>query len=221
MSHVTNLSHPSAYFTSRNYLRLLCICVLLLWTVASQAQISAKAPDRTTINPQNYPINLQQLAIPIPVAPDGNPLILPGNPLLDDPSELLIAFDWTHCQMHQVNSTPALEVFLPGNYSATNPQIWKLSTIAPQSGSSPEQLHYVEGVCGQSAPPVVNVPLTWEIAFDGGSYVPMTLQPDNSLTATFPAGAHTFQVRITGVMQSFQDDGYYRLLLSQYFTPQL
>lgn len=49
----------------------------------------------------------------------------------------------------------------------------------------------------------------------------MTMQPDNSISTVFPPGAHTFQVRITGVPQNHQNDGYFRLQLEQCLVPEM
>lgn len=81
-------------------------------------------------------------------------------------------------------------------------------------------LYFVEDIFGRPAQGV-DVPLSWEIALDGGSFNPMTILPDNSLSVIFPPGHHTFQVRTTGVPQYHQEDGYYQLQLEQCLTPQL
>jgi hypothetical protein len=63
--------------------------------------------------------------------------------------------------------------------------------------------------------------VTWEIALDGGAFQPMQIESGNIITTIFPQGAHTFQVRITGLPQYHQDDGYYHLQLTQNLMPQL
>jgi hypothetical protein len=132
------------------------------------------------------------------------------------------ALDWTNCQIHRVINDSAIVIILSGNVSSSNSIYWNLSTISPHPGGLPV-LYFVNDVLGRTGPEFgTDIPLTWEIALDGGSFNPiMTMLPDNILLVTFPPGKHTFQVRITGVPQPYQGDGYYQLQLGQSLVPEL
>ncbi|HEX7344307.1 MAG TPA: hypothetical protein VF398_08585 [bacterium] len=137
-----------------------------------------------------------------------------------EPSWMQFSIDWTNCQFHRVDSSP-LEAILSGTINGSDPLFWNLTSSQPQMGAPPI-LYYVENIFGNSNPALgTNIPLTWEIALDGGPFGPMTLLPDNTIATIFPPGPHTFQVRITGTPEYHQADGYYHLELSQSLVPQL
>ena len=128
---------------------------------------------------------------------------------------------WTKCQVHRSGDYSPIQLTLNGTIDASSPNLWRLTAILPQP-NAPLLLYFVEDIFGNTGPAYgSNIPLTWEIALDGGPFAPMTLLPDNTLTATFPPGPHTFQVRITGTPVYHQADGYYHLQLTQCLVPQL
>lgn len=130
------------------------------------------------------------------------------------------SIDWTNCQIHRVNDSP-IEIILPGTINGSNAMHWNLSTASPAPGVIPN-LYFIEDVLGRTGAIYgSDVPLSWEISLDGGPFMPMTLQPDNTLTTLFPPGQHSFQVRITGALQPYQSDGYYHLQLEQCIIPEL
>lgn len=169
---------------------------------------------------------------PSPISPKASYYLVPGISIFaptrttDDvspyePVWMEFTLDWTNCQMHRVNDDSPLEIILPGTIDGSSTLYWNLSAASPQPGGQPN-LYFVEDVLGRIGPAYgSDIPLTWEVSLDGGAFQPMTLLPDNTLTATFPPGIHTFQVRITGTPQAFQADGYYHLQLTQCLVPEL
>lgn len=139
----------------------------------------------------------------------------------EEPICMEFALDWTSCQIHRVGTDSAIVIILPGTISSSNSIYWNLNPISSQSGGLP-YLYFMEDVLGRTGPEFgTDIPLCWEISVDGGSFNPITIQPDSSLSVNFPSGSHNFQVRITGVPQSYQGDGYYHLLLGQSLVPEL
>jgi hypothetical protein len=131
------------------------------------------------------------------------------------------SFNWTTATIHRADNYDLFQLILPGSIASNFPNHWTLAPCSSQA-NFPPQLYLIEDVLrGGVAMGTVSIPLTWEIALDGGSFNPMTLMPDNTLTTTCPPGPHTFQVRITGTPQYHQADGYYRLQLTQSLVPQL
>jgi hypothetical protein len=139
----------------------------------------------------------------------------------DDQIWMEFNLEWTNYQIHRVNDYEPIEIILSGNISGSNTLNWNLSTAHPQSGGQAD-LYFMEDVLGRTGLNYgSNIPLTWEIALDGSPFFPMKILPDNSISAVFPPGAHTFQVRITGVPFNNQSGGYYHLQLEQYLVPAL
>lgn len=162
----------------------------------------------------------------LPIFLDLQEHLLPKTPtrdldFLEDSTFINFSLDWTQCQIHSVDVSSPLELILFGSFISNSPNIWRLAAISPQPGAPPD-LYFIEDVLGRTGPAYgSDIPLTWEISLDGGPFTPMTFQPDNTLTTTFPPGAHTFQVRITGELQPYQGDGYYHLQLEQCLVPEL
>jgi hypothetical protein len=134
---------------------------------------------------------------------------------------LLFTLDWTNCQIHRVNDDEPLEILLEGTIESNSPEIWTLFPIQPKPEITPD-LHHVAGVSDQmTVGQGRKTPLEWTISVDKGMPEPMTILADNSMTYTFPAGRHCFQLRITGKLEKDQPAGYYQLQLAQSFAPQL
>ena len=149
-----------------------------------------------------------------------SPRMLDAMPSPADSIWMQFFINGTNFQFHRVDNTP-LEAILSGTINGSDPLFWNLTSSQPQPGAPPI-LYYAENIFGNTNPALgTNIPLTWEISLDGGPFGPMTLLPDNTLTATFPPGPHTFQVRITGTPEYHQADGYYHLQLTQCLVPQL
>ena len=191
------------------------VCLFLIAALAF-GQPPAKRPIRT-ISP---PPTAQKTFLTFSDQPGLQPPRFIDRPSPDPPIWMEFSINWTNCQFHRVDDSP-LEAILSGAINGSNALFWNLSTAQPQVGAPPI-LYYVENIFGNTNPSLgSNIPLTWEIALDGGPFAPMTLLPDNTLTATFPPGPHTFQVRITGTPVYHQADGYYHLQLTQCLIPQL
>jgi hypothetical protein len=132
-----------------------------------------------------------------------------------------VSLSWTQCQMHRSGlDKEQLEIYLDGAISSTKPVNWGLSSASPKPGGLPK-LYFVEAASARPRPDNGDISLQWEISLDGAPFKPMATQPDNSLSVTFPSGSHTFKVRITGLPQRQQADGYYQLVLSQNLIPLL
>lgn len=129
--------------------------------------------------------------------------------------------DWTNYQIHRVSDDSEIEIILSGNVTSSNSLFWTLTAASPQTGAPPSLFFVEQAFAGSGSDYAADIPLTWEISLDGGPFKPMAIQPDNSLSVTFPSGSHTFKVRITGLPQRQQADGYYQLVLSQNLTPLL
>lgn len=198
-------------------LKMGLVCLILGLPLPVSSQKAVKEPERTNIpSPENLPKFHS-----IPKEPFLNHLPFRGPDMLRDSTWLQISFDWTLCQVHRVNDTSPIEIILPGFVNSNSPNIWNLFASEPEPNAAPN-LYFVEDILGQTGPAYgTDIPLIWEISLDGGTFVPMTLQPDNTLTTTLPLGPHTFQVRITGTPQPFQEDGYYHLQMSQWIMPEL
>ncbi len=130
------------------------------------------------------------------------------------------SLDWINYKIHRVGETP-LEIILSGTINTSNTVRWNLTTSDPLPNALPN-LYFVEDVIGREGQTYEpDIPLIWEISLDEGEFIPMTLQPDNTLTTLFPPGQHNFQIRISGALEAGQEDGYYRLQLEQCLLPEL
>jgi hypothetical protein len=119
------------------------------------------------------------------------------------------ALDWTNDRIHRVSTKSTIVITLPGSISSPVSVIWNLNTTSPRPGKLPVSF-FVEDVLGRTGSGYgANIPLTWEIALDGGSFNPIAVLPDNKLIVTLPPGDHSFRVRITGEPRHYQGDGYY------------
>jgi len=139
----------------------------------------------------------------------------------DKPISMEFNLDWTNCQIHRVTNDSEIEIILSGNVTSSNSLFWTLTTASPQPGAPPSLFFVEQAFAGSGSEYRADIPLTWEISLNGGPFSPMTIQPDNSLSVTFPSGSHSFKVRITGAPQRQQADGYYQLVLSQSLIPLL
>ena len=132
-----------------------------------------------------------------------------------------VSFSWTRCEMRRsALDDEQLEIYLDGTISSTRPVHWSLSSVSPERGRLPK-LYFVEAASARPRPEDADISLEWEISLNGGPFSQMTIQPDNSLSVTFPSGSHSFKVRITGAPQHQQAEGYYQLVLSQSLIPSL
>ncbi len=188
--------------------------------IINQSKQTTKEPQKGTINPRKSVSKLPGFMAAPPDSGDQIPHLGGGVP----PDELIwmeFALDWTNCQIHRVNTDSAIVIILPGTISSSSRIYWNLHTMSPHPGGFPI-LYFVNDVLGRTGPEFgTDIPLTWEIALDGGSFNPITILRDKTLLVTFPPGNHTFQVRITGVPQPYQGDGYYQLQLGQSLVPEL
>ena len=189
--------------------------------IINQSKQTTEEPQKGTINPRKSVSKLPVFIATPPDSGDQTPQMTGEVP----PDELIwmeFVLDWTNCQIHRVINDSAIVIILSGNVSSSNSIYWNLNTISPQPGGLPV-LYFVNDVLGRTGPEFgTDIPLTWEIALDGGSFNPiMTMLPDNILLVTFPPGNHTFQVRITGFPQPYQGNGYYQLQLGQSLVPEL
>lgn len=139
----------------------------------------------------------------------------------DKPVSMEFNQSWTNYQIHQVTNDSEIEIILSGNVTSSNSLFWTLTTASPQPGAPPSLFFVEQAFAGSRSGYSADIPLTWEISLNGGPFSPMTIQPDNSLSVTFPSGSHSFKVRITGAPQHQQADGYYQLVLSQSLIPSL
>ncbi len=140
---------------------------------------------------------------------------------VDKPASMEFNLDWTNYQIHQVTNDSEIEIILSGNVTSSNSLFWTLTTASPQPGAPPSLFFIEQAFAGTGSEYSADIPLTWEISLNGGPFSPMTIQPDNSLSVTFPSGSHSFKVRITGAPQHQQANGYYQLVLSQSLIPSL
>jgi len=188
--------------------------------IINQSKQTTEEPQKRTVNPRKSVSKLPAFIATPPDSGDQTPHLRGGVP----PDELIwmeFTLDWTSCQIHRVINDSAIVIILSGNVSSSNSIYWNLNTISPQPGGLPV-LYFVNDVLGRTGPEFgTDIPLTWEISVDGGPFNPITIQPDSSLSVNFASGNHTFQVRITGVPQPYQGDGYYQLLLGQSLVPEL
>jgi len=210
--------HPSSAIKKSNFMAFFgsLVCLTIVLVPSALAQRGAKRPLRTT----GPPLAQQKTILTFSNQPGlQSPEMI--NAFLDPPSLMQFTLDWTNCQMHRTDDYLPIVITLPGTINASGPLLWNLTSAQPQV-NSPPILYFTEDIFGRSGLPYgMDIPLTWEISLDGGPFAPMTLLPDNTLTATFPPGPHTFQVRITGTPVYHQADGYYHLQLTQCLVPQL
>jgi len=222
--------------TIRAPLSLLLFCLVLAWPpqassqqtteksqktgINDQSKRTTKEPQKGTVDPRKSVPKLSGIIVTPPNSGDNTPPMM-GEPPIEEPIWTELSLDWTNCQIHRVYTDSAIVIILPGTISSSNSIYWNLNTISPQPGGLPV-LYFVEDVLGRSGPEYgIDIPLIWEISVDGGRFNPIRIQPDSALFVNFPSGHHTFQVRITGVPQHNQGDGYYQLLLGQSLVPEL
>jgi hypothetical protein len=140
--------------------------------------------------------------------------------LVPEPITMEFWLEWTSCQIHRVHNDGPIEAILSGSVTSSRSIAWSLTNTSEPG--EPPMLSFVEDVFGRSGAAFgSSIGLTWEISIDGGAFQPMEVHSGNILSTIFPPGAHTFQVRITGLPQYNQSDGYYRLRLAQNLAPQL
>jgi len=136
-------------------------------------------------------------------------------------SEAMLALEWTRCEIHRCGTPAQIELRLPGTVLSSAAVFWTLSALDGGPGAAAD-LHFVEDVIGREGPTYgTDLPLIWDISIDEGAYIPLTLRDDQSLSASFPPGAHSFQLRATAADVRPFGDGYYILRLGQVLVPQL
>jgi hypothetical protein len=211
--------------TARTYkalIGLLLLCGVLAWPPQALPQQALKRPVGRIENPSKaftkLPPNIPQRPFRSgDVPPAGVNTIVPYDPR---PITMEFSLEWTTCQIHRVSTEGPIQALLSGTVNCSAAIVWSLTNTS-QPGEPPV-LFFVEDIFGRSGSAFgSNIPVTWEVALDGGAFQPMQIESGNILTTIFPAGAHTFQVRITGLPQNHQDDGYYHLQLTQNLMPQL
>jgi hypothetical protein len=139
----------------------------------------------------------------------------------EEPPVMELTLDWTRYQIHRANDCSPIEIILSGNVFTSHNLSWDLRSTSPLAEGTPG-LHFIGDVLGRTGPDAgMDVPLTWEIAMGDGPFSPMSVLPDNTLRAVFPAGLYPFRVRITSPPLPHAQDGYYRLELGQSITPEL
>jgi len=133
---------------------------------------------------------------------------------------LEFSMEATRVQSHRTTDSSAVELVFPGRIVSDIAVVWTL-TPQPTRAYGPPNLTLVQDVMGHSHPMGQTViPLTWELALDGGHYRAMTLTPENNLQAIIPPGMHTFQLRASSSPLLMQAAGYYRLQLATQIGPQ-
>ena len=203
--------------------RAMCaLSLVLLFFVCAQDALGQQAIKRPVGRAEKLSTVLKKTPADIPQSPFRSGEIPP--PRIDEivpgPITMEFSLEWTTCQIHRVSNDGPIEALLSGSVNCTAAIVWSLTNTS-QPGEPPI-LFFTEDIFGRSGSAFgSNIPLTWEIALDGGAFQPMQIESGNIITTIFPAGAHTFQVRITGLPQNNQDDGYYHLQLTQNLTPQL
>lgn len=205
--------------TVRVVLGMLFLCSVLAWPRQATPQQVMKRP---VARAKKLSKVWTKIPTDSPQRPFGRKEIPPRriDEIVPEPITMQFWLEWTTCQIHRAGHDGPVELILSGSVTCTEAIAWSLTNTS-QPGEPP-MLFFVEDVFGRSGAAFgSNIGLTWEIAIDGGPFQPMEIHSGNILTTIFPPGAHTFQVRITGVPHSNQEDGYYRLRLAQNLTPQL
>lgn len=222
--------------TIRAPLNMLLFCLVLIWPpeaisqqtirktveigTTNQSKQMTEVPQKGTINQRK---NVSKSSGFMAIPPDSvvQPPQMMGEMLAEEPIWMEFALDWTNYQLHRAINDSTIVIILSGYVSSSNSIYWNLNTISPQPGGLPV-LYFVEDVLGRTGPGFGrDIPLAWEISVDGVSFNPVTIQPDSSLSVNFASGCHTFQIRITGVPQPYQGDGYFQLMLGQSLVPEL
>jgi hypothetical protein len=138
-----------------------------------------------------------------------------------DTLHLTFNLDWTNYQVHRIDDYSPIVIILSGTIISDAGNIWNLIAAPTLPGQDPI-LYFMEDTFGRTGAGYgSNISLNWEIAVDGGPFNPMSISPGSVLSTAFPPGSHAFQVRITGIPQYHQGDGYYHLQLEQNLVPQL
>ncbi|MCX6641521.1 MAG: hypothetical protein NTW14_13735 [bacterium] len=203
---------------------VLAIGVLLSLCILSERQsLAADGKKLSSTNSGTIRLSGTVATMKMPLNPYGkgyDPRVIDSGVPIDS---VIMEFtlNWTDYSIHRADNYGDIQIILPGSVFSTDPLTWRLTALN-STREGPPHLFFIENILGQSGPASgTDIPLSWEISINGGAFNPMTLLPDNTLTTTFPAGPHTFQVRITGTPQYHQADGYYRLQLTQSLVPQL
>ena len=186
------------------------------------------AQNQTSRNVLNNDMEVPSLAssvsgIPITAEFDTHRVPLPSTecPQPSDTFHMEVNLDWTNHKIHRLDDHSPIQVLLSGTINSDLGNIWNLVAASHLPGQDPN-LYFIEDSFGRPGSTYgSDISLTWEISVDGGVFSPMTVGPNNMLSTVFPPGQHTFQVRITGIPQYHQEDGYYQLQLEQMMVPQL
>ena len=154
---------------------------------------------------------------------DSKRTAMPGTmcPPPQDTLHMEFNLEWTNYQVHRSDDYDPIQVILSGTINSDAGNVWNLNAASHLPGQDPN-LYFIEDTFGRPGPAYgSDITLNWEISIDGGAFAPMALGPNNTLTTIFPPGIHNFQVRITGIPQYHESDGYYQLQLEQTLVPQL
>jgi len=206
---------------SRMFLNIFLVCLVFAWPQQATAGQKTKGSQGVGIKAAK---NISKVKHFTPTSSTWGtqtpPLMeFPYKP--DKPVSMEFNLSWTNYQIHRVTNDSEIEIILSGNVTSSNSLYWTLTTASPQPGAPPSLFFVEQAFAGSGSDYSADIPLTWEISLNGGPFSPMTIQPDNSLSVTFPSGSHSFKVRITGLPQRQQADGYYQLVLSQNLIPLL
>jgi len=207
------------------------IAVVLLLCFAILPQCYAQQPRNRSVVPPpvivktggvDDPQVRQIPPLPPPgLAPDTSKTkIRPPEVAPEEPIVMQFDLQWTNYRIHRANDFSPIEITLSGSITTSSALVWNLAPTCPPGGGSP-QLVFNEDIFGSGGSLYgADIPVSWEISIDGGPFVPMTVMPNSSLSAIFPFGSHTFQVRMTATPEYHQADGYYELHLTQSLMPQ-
>jgi len=203
---------------TRMFLNMLLVCLVLTWPLQATAGQKTKGPQGVGIKAAK---NIRAVKHFTPTSSTWGTQTPPFMELFQKPASMQFSLDWTNYQIHRITNDSEIEIILSGNVTSSNSLFWTLTTASPQPGAPPNLFFIEQAFAGTGSADDADIPLTWEISLNGGPFSPMTIQPDNSLSVTFPSGSHSFKVRITGAPQHRQADGYYQLVLSQSLIPSL
>jgi len=200
------------------FLNMLLVCLVLTWPLQATAGQKTKGPQGVGIKVAK---NIRAVKHFTPTSSTWGTQAPPLMELFQKPVSMQFSLDWTNYQIHQESNDSEIEIIPSGNATSSNSLFWTLTSASPQPGAPPSLFFVEQAFAGTGSEYAADIPLTWEISLNGGPFNPMTIQPDNSLSVTFPSGSHSFKVRITGAPQHQQAEGYYQLVLSQSLIPSL
>ncbi len=127
--------------------------------------------------------------------------------------------NWTNSYVHRFNNYDAIELILEGSIQSDRVNIWQLSP--EDEDYSLHFLTFINDVENQSRDGVDPVELNWFFALNGSEYEPVEIGDDGNIFIEFPAGDHTFKLKIEGLMRDYQLAGHYGLYMKENLSPQL